>query len=219
MCVAFKNNYLNKKRDAKSCCDAERKSWVPHHIFKSFFILIGLGFVLASAQANAGQLFPPYSLQANPNQSCPNAKVLSWQRIANGDTVVDCVDPTPGVTTTGNCDAGSYATGITSGKPNCQPLPNCPSGQALTGFNSDGSPKCRPAAVYVAVPFPVLNQYHGGCSADRGNGGIWSADTTAYCTSACDSWCRGQSYAGGTITQWDGPDNLGYCVCSGVLAN
>lgn len=82
-----------------------------------------LGFTTSSAFA--GQLFPPYSLQSNPNQSCPNGKVLSWQQIQIGattDTVVDCVDPSLGVSVI-SCAPGQILTGVSKGQALCmQPV-------------------------------------------------------------------------------------------------
>jgi len=78
--------------------------------------VLALAFAVANfatlSPANAGQLFPPNNIGANPNIACPNGQLLSWQ----GDHV-DCTNPTPGVTI--SCPEGQVLTGIASGVPSC----------------------------------------------------------------------------------------------------
>ena len=146
--------------------------------FKSCFyasaaMISFLGFV-PLAPAQAGQLFPPSNIGANPNVTCPSGQVLGW----TGDAVA-CTNPTPGVTTTAcptgqqmvqisggtpvcanptpgvtvSCPSGSILVGITNGAANCLPSPaiadtvtvSCPSGDVLTGI-TNGAANC------VALP-------------------------------------------------------------------
>jgi hypothetical protein len=84
-------------------------------ILQSRFIAVAslIGFCsLAAPPVQAGQLFPPDNIGANPNVSCPNGGVLTW----HGDRV-DCVNPTPGVSV--SCPPGHVLTGISNGSPIC----------------------------------------------------------------------------------------------------
>lgn len=89
-------------------------------IFKTrFFASTALYCICTIAtSAQAGQLFPPNNIGSNPNVSCPNGGVLTW----NGDHV-DCVNPTPGVSV--SCPAGQVLTGINNGVPVCS-IPQLP---------------------------------------------------------------------------------------------
>lgn len=80
-----------------------------------------VAMIMFSTSANAGRLFPPSNIGADPNTTCPSGQVLSWQR-----DHVDCMDPTPGVSL--SCPAGQLLTGITNGTPVCVP----PSGGGST---------------------------------------------------------------------------------------
>ncbi len=146
--------------------------------FKSRFyasaaLVACLGFA-PLAPAQAGNLFPPDNIGANPNVTCPSGQVLGW----TGNSVA-CTNPTPGVTTTAcptgqqmvqisggtpvcanptpgvtvSCPSGSILVGITNGAANCLPSPaiadtvtvSCPSGDVLTGI-TNGAANC------VALP-------------------------------------------------------------------
>jgi hypothetical protein len=77
---------------------------------------------LLAVPAQAGQLFPPANIGANPNVKCPNGEMLTW--------VVDhveCANPTPGVTV--SCSSGQVLTGIQNGQPVC----SSSGGAGLTG--------------------------------------------------------------------------------------
>jgi hypothetical protein len=92
------------------------------------------------ASAQAGNLFPPENIGANPNISCPNGQLLGW----TGNSV-NCTNPTPGVTTT-LCPAGQMLVGITGGSPDCAGVSvSCPAGEVLTGL-TNGAANC------VAMP-------------------------------------------------------------------
>ena len=95
--------------------------------------LAALASATPLSSAHAGQLFPPANIGANAAVSCPNGEVLSWIVTApSTGPVVNCTDPTPGVTIT-SCPVNTVLIGINAGAPVC----------AVTGwqkiYSNDGS--------------------------------------------------------------------------------
>ena len=84
--------------------------------FKSHFFtaaaLVSFMAFTAISSAQAGQLFPPANIGAQPNAACPNGYLLDW----TGQSV-ECTNPTPGVTV--SCANGTVMTGILNGVAQC----------------------------------------------------------------------------------------------------
>ncbi len=117
--------------------------------YYAIIVMVSLLALAPLASAQAGNLFPPANIGANPNIPCPNGSVLSW----SGDSVT-CTDPTPGVTTTTSCPTGQVMMGVSGGKATCVPLSTtstCPTGQVMMGVSA-GAATCVPLSTTSTCP-------------------------------------------------------------------
>jgi hypothetical protein len=55
----------------------------------------------------------------------------------------------------GECEAGQVVTGFKDGKPVCFTMPTCPSGQIMTGTNTDGTPICATQTLVCPTDFTL----------------------------------------------------------------
>ncbi len=109
--------------------------------FKFCFLFGTVLFYLCTiaASAQAGKLFPPSNIGANPNIPCPSNQLLAW----TGDAVA-CANPTPGVSV--SCPAGTVLNALNGASPpTCVSVPSCSVNQQLN-FNGTQF-VCTPSTV------------------------------------------------------------------------